>query len=149
VESCRPSNESGEDESTNGNPTAVHYRRQLPTRTRGYKLKFRNLTTRLGSLDCSSSAKVYTGYLLFERYTMTLTQQILAEATAINVAITLAVTLVVIPMGVWIYDKYRFRALPPGPPTRPFIGNKHLIPASRPWLKMAEWSETYVCPTSV
>jgi hypothetical protein len=80
---------------------------------------------------------------------MTLTQQILAEATAINVAITLAITLVVIPMGVWIYDKYRFRALPPGPPTRPFIGNKHLIPASRPWLKMAEWSETYVCPTSV
>jgi hypothetical protein len=78
---------------------------------------------------------------------MTLTQQILAEFTVINVAITLAITLVVIPMGVWIYDKYRFRALPPGPPTRPFIGNKHLIPASRPWLKMAEWSETYVCPT--
>jgi hypothetical protein len=75
---------------------------------------------------------------------MTLAQQILADLTLVNVAIAFAIAVVVIPLGVWSYDKYRFRKLPPGPPTRPFIGNKHLIPASRPWLKMAEWSETYV-----
>jgi len=66
------------------------------------------------------------------------------ELTPVNIAIALALTVIVIPLGVWTYDSYRFRLLPPGPPTRPFIGNKHLIPASRPWLKMAEWSETYV-----
>jgi hypothetical protein len=75
---------------------------------------------------------------------MTLAQRIHDEVTVTNAILTLIVTLVAIPLGVWMYDSYRFRALPPGPPTRPFIGNKHLIPASRPWLKMAEWSETYV-----
>jgi hypothetical protein len=75
---------------------------------------------------------------------MSFTQQIMDELTPVNIAITLALTVIVIPLGVWMYDSYRFRSLPPGPPTRPFIGNKHLIPASRPWLKMAEWSETYV-----
>jgi hypothetical protein len=76
---------------------------------------------------------------------MALPDQIVAELTPLNIAIALALAVVVIPLAVWSYDKYRFRKLPPGPPTRPFIGNKHLIPASRPWLKMAEWSETYVC----
>jgi hypothetical protein len=80
---------------------------------------------------------------------MTLTQQITDELTPVNIVITLALTVIVIPLGVWMYDSYRFRSLPPGPPTRPFIGNKHLIPASRPWLKMAEWSETYVLPLVV
>ena len=75
---------------------------------------------------------------------MTLMDQIVQELTLVNVLIALAVTVVGIPLAVWGYDTYRFRQLPPGPPTRPFIGNKHLIPASRPWLKMAEWSETYV-----
>ena len=75
---------------------------------------------------------------------MTLMDQLVEELTLVNVLIALAVTVVGIPLAVWSYDKYRFRKLPPGPPTRPFIGNKHLIPASRPWLKMAEWSETYV-----
>jgi hypothetical protein len=75
---------------------------------------------------------------------MTLTQQIMDELTPVNIAVTLALAVIVIPLGVWMYDSYRFRQLPPGPPTRPFIGNKHLIPASRPWLKMAEWAETYV-----
>ena len=75
---------------------------------------------------------------------MTLTQQLMDELTPVNIAIALALTVIVIPLGVWTYDSYRFRLLPPGPPTRPFIGNKHLIPASRPWLKMTEWSETYV-----
>jgi len=75
---------------------------------------------------------------------MHLKDQITAELTLVNVFVALAVAVIVIPLGVWTYDKYRFRNLPPGPPTRPFIGNKHLIPASRPWLKMAEWSETYV-----
>jgi hypothetical protein len=77
---------------------------------------------------------------------MTLTQQILDELTVTNVIVALVVALVGIPLGVWLYDSYRFRELPPGPPTRPFIGNKHLIPSSRPWLKMAEWSEAYVFP---
>jgi len=80
---------------------------------------------------------------------MTLTQQIMDELTPVNIVITLALTMIVIPLGVWMYDSYRFRSLPPGPPTRPFIGNKHLIPASRPWLKMAEWSETYVLPSVI
>ena len=77
---------------------------------------------------------------------MTLVKHILAEVTVINILLILAVTFIVIPLGVWLYDSYRFRALPPGPPTRPFIGNKHLIPSSRPWLKMTEWSEIYVHP---
>jgi hypothetical protein len=71
-------------------------------------------------------------------------EQLWEEFTLVNVLIGLALAVVVIPFGVWSYDKYRFRKLPPSPPTRPFIGNKHLIPASRPWLKMAEWSEQYV-----
>jgi len=71
-------------------------------------------------------------------------EQLLEEFTLVNILIGLALAVVVIPFGVWSYDKYRFRKLPPCPPTRPFIGNKHLIPASRPWLKMAEWSEQYV-----
>lgn len=75
---------------------------------------------------------------------MSLKEQIVTELTLVNVLVALAVAVLVIPLGVWTHDKYRFRKLPPGPPTRPFIGNKHLIPASRPWLKMAEWSETYV-----
>jgi hypothetical protein len=75
---------------------------------------------------------------------MSLTEQILAEITLVNVIVTLVVSLIVIPFGVWAYDNYRFRKLPPGPPTRPFVGNKHLIPQSRPWLKMTEWSEQYV-----
>ena len=73
-----------------------------------------------------------------------LIDQLVEELALVNVLIALAVTVVGIPLAVWSYDKYRFRQLPPGPPTRPFIGNKHLIPASRPWLKMTEWSETYV-----
>jgi hypothetical protein len=77
---------------------------------------------------------------------MPFVDQVLAELTLVNVLIALAVTVVGVPLAVWSYDNYRFRNLPPGPPTRPFIGNKHLIPASRPWLKMAEWSETYVYP---
>ena len=75
---------------------------------------------------------------------MTLVQRVWEDMMVVNVAIALVVAIVVIPVGVWAYDSYRFRKLPPGPRTRPFIGNKHLIPASRPWLKMAEWSETYV-----
>jgi hypothetical protein len=77
-------------------------------------------------------------------FEMNLKQQFLEEVTVTNIAFTLLLTVIIIPLGVWIYDKYRFRKLPPGPPTRPFIGNKHLIPSSRPWLKMTEWSEQYV-----
>jgi hypothetical protein len=80
---------------------------------------------------------------------MSLTEQILAEVTLVNVIVTLLVSLIGIPFGVWAYDKYRFRKLPPGPPTRPFVGNKHLIPQSRPWLKMTEWFEQYVFLFSV
>jgi len=87
---------------------------------------------------------------LHTRVTMaSLKDQILDEMTAVNLAVAIAVAVLVIPLAVWSYDKYRFRKLPPGPPTRPFIGNKHLIPASRPWLKMAEWSEIYVWSINV
>ena len=79
---------------------------------------------------------------------MSLVKQLLEDFTLVNVLIALTVTVVGIPLAVWTCDKYRFRQLPPGPPTRPFIGNKHLIPASRPWLKLAEWSETYVMSLS-
>jgi hypothetical protein len=73
-----------------------------------------------------------------------LPESISAELTLQNVIITLLLTLIVIPFGVWSYDQYRYRKVPPGPPTKPFLGNKHLIPSSRPWLKMTEWSEQYV-----
>jgi nitrate reductase NapE component len=71
-------------------------------------------------------------------------ERLLKELTVVNVLIAVVLAVVGVPFGVWMYDMYRFRKCPPGPPTRPFIGNKHLIPASRPWLRMAEWSETYV-----
>jgi hypothetical protein len=71
---------------------------------------------------------------------------VIQELSVLNVLVSLFVSFIAIPLGIWIYDKYRFRKLPPGPPTRPFIGNKHLIPASRPWMKMTEWSEKYVIP---
>jgi len=70
--------------------------------------------------------------------------ELLSDFTWVNVLVAIAILGFGIPLAVWTHDNYRLRKCPPGPPTRPFIGNKHLIPASRPWLKMAEWSETYV-----
>lgn len=33
--------------------------------------------------------------------------------------------------------------MPPGPPTLPIIGNLHLMPRSRPYLKFADWAKEY------
>ena len=35
------------------------------------------------------------------------------------------------------------RRMPPGPRGIPFLGNKHQVPASKPWIKFKEWNEQY------
>ena len=55
----------------------------------------------------------------------------------------IAVLAVLSACGILAYDAYRFRRLPPSPPKQPFLGNKNLIPKSRPWLQMEAWSKEY------
>ncbi|KAF8153046.1 cytochrome P450 [Crassisporium funariophilum] len=39
--------------------------------------------------------------------------------------------------------------MPPGPLGLPFIGNRHQLPANKPWRKFAEWSKQYGPVTSI
>lgn len=50
---------------------------------------------------------------------------------------------VVTPLLVLIHDYTLYFLMPRGPFPLPFIGNKHLIPTSAPWLQFEEWSRTY------
>ncbi|KAG2138718.1 cytochrome P450 [Suillus bovinus] len=45
----------------------------------------------------------------------------------------------------FIYSRRRSRLpLPPGPPSRPFVGNAHqILPKNEPWRTYATWAETY------
>jgi len=51
--------------------------------------------------------------------------------------------IILAPIGILVYDHFRFRGMPPSPPKQPFLGNKNLIPASKPWLQMEAWSKQY------
>ncbi|GAB7355126.1 hypothetical protein MBLNU459_g5701t1 [Dothideomycetes sp. NU459] len=42
-----------------------------------------------------------------------------------------------------LYDFQKWYHMPPGPIPIPFIGNKHLIPRSKPWLQFEDWSRVY------
>jgi hypothetical protein len=42
-----------------------------------------------------------------------------------------------------VRDRIRYRNLPPGPRPLPFVGNRPMIPKSKPWLQMAKWAEEY------
>ena len=37
----------------------------------------------------------------------------------------------------------RGKNFPPGPPTLPILGNMHLVPQERPYLKFTEWAKQY------
>lgn len=43
-----------------------------------------------------------------------------------------------------LYDCYNKRALPPGPPALPLLGNYLSLPTSKSWLLFTSWSKKYV-----
>jgi hypothetical protein len=56
----------------------------------------------------------------------------------------LAPTIFLLPvLGLYIHDVLLWRRMPPGPPPKFLIGNKHEVPAQYPWIKFQEWSKKY------
>lgn len=53
------------------------------------------------------------------------------------------VLFVIFPCFLLIHDYTLYFLMPRGPFPLPFIGNKHLIPASAPWLQFEKWSLAY------
>lgn len=61
----------------------------------------------------------------------------MAITAILLVLAALAVLLLLVPVG------RRAKSLPPGPPTRPFIGNLHQLPKTGAHYKFTEWARTY------
>ncbi|OJD32330.1 cytochrome p450 [Diplodia corticola] len=52
--------------------------------------------------------------------------------------------LILLPLVLTVlHDIALWRRMPPGPPPLPFIGNKHQLPKSQPWLQFTEWAKVY------
>lgn len=56
---------------------------------------------------------------------------------------SLLILIVLSPLFTVLYDFTLWRRMPPGPRPLPFIGNKHQIPKSQPWLQFEAWSKIY------
>ncbi|EAT77745.1 hypothetical protein HBI56_194320 [Parastagonospora nodorum] len=48
-----------------------------------------------------------------------------------------------IPLVALLHDVWVWFRMPPGPTPIPFLGNKHQLPKSKPWIQFQEWSKTY------